>query len=167
MQRFRFRHGLGYFTPPRKVSPTRPSASAAAAYAADSSEYESSTDEDMSFGMFDGPPTRPESTKKKAKPLAIDPLHGPISLQDFEGYWLLNAYFCQVIGLSLAKVKAAVKNLGTGEKWLATALAVRYFGINWVVRRIPGNWLLRKATAWLEAQWCDENSNVWTVGKLK
>lgn len=139
-------------------------------YAAESSEYESSTDEDMGFSMFDGSPPRHKSTRKKvkAKPVTVDPLHGLISLQDFEGYWLLNAYFCQVIGLSLAKVKAAVKKLGTDEKWLATALAVRYFVINKLGDE-KDTWelVVEKATAWLEAQGCDENSDVWTVDKLK
>ncbi|TID26806.1 VIT-domain-containing protein [Venturia nashicola] len=79
------------------------------------------------------------------------------------------AHFCQVIGLGLAKVKAAATKLNVDEKWLATALAVRY-----LVKQLgheSDTWelVVEKARAWLEAQpeGGDEKSEVWTVEKLK
>ncbi|TLD38726.1 von Willebrand domain containing protein [Venturia nashicola] len=96
-------------------------------------------------------------------------LHSLIAFQEFKGCWILRAHFCQVIGLGLAKVKAAATKLNVDEKWLATALAVRY-----LVKQLgheSDTWelVVEKARAWLEAQpeGGDEKSEVWTVEKLK
>lgn len=157
--------GFGAFTPPRAASSDMLSAIAGVGIA-DSSECEyEASDDDMGFGLFDGPSPLKKTKKKNVKP--TDPLHGLISLQEFEGSWTLNAQFCQVIGLNLTKVKAAVTKLNVNEKWLATALAVRYFVNKLGHEKETWELVVEKATTWLEAQGCDEKSEVWTVEKLK
>lgn len=119
-------------------------------------------DDDIDFGLSDGvePPR-----KKKAK--LVDRLHGLISLQDFEGYWFFNAELCHIIGVRLAKVNSAVTKLNVDEKWLATALVVRYFEKRLADDKDTWELVVEKAREWLVTQGCDEKSEVWTVGILE
>ncbi|QDS71000.1 hypothetical protein FKW77_007754 [Venturia effusa] len=140
----------------------------AAACATESSEDESSSDENMNFGYSLRPGVSPRTYKKKEKKKAkpVEPLHSLISLQNFEGYWILDTQFCHVIGLDLDKVKAAVAKLTVDEKWLATALAVRFFLEKLSKEKDTWELVVEKAKAWLEAQGCGEENSVWTVDEL-
>jgi hypothetical protein len=138
----------------------------------DDEQMECEESSEMGFGLLEGPP--PKATKKKMRrsapveppSLPSEPLHALIALQDFEGSWVLNKSFCQLLRLDMAKIQAAATKMKVDGKVLATALAVRFFEKKLGKDRDTWELVVDKARGWLEMQGYDEKSQVWSVDGL-
>ena len=103
-------------------------------------------DDEMGFGLFDGP-----SVPRTASPsLQASPLHNLIGLQSFSGAWDWSDELLAVVAPN--EKKLVFDDTFGSQQVMATCLAVAYLEIRLADRRDVWDMVVEKAKAWLDTQ---------------
>ncbi|KAI9702103.1 MAG: hypothetical protein M1836_001447 [Candelina mexicana] len=117
-------------------------------------EADSSDDEDMGFGLFDGSPAPTAKTDGER-------LHLLIALQSFDGCWELDSSLCNCLSISIetaeSKLDELLESEGQGRaiqmrKVWASILAIAFFEKILTSEREAWELVVDKARLWLEGQ---------------